>query len=230
MKIAGLQKTSLIDYPDQIATVIFTQGCNLRCPYCHNPELIPEPKQEEDYLVPEQIWSFLADRRELIDGVVITGGEPTLQSNLQSTLEQINQLGLKVKLDTNGSRPKTLKKLLTENLINYIAMDIKAPLNNYSQFNGQELTKTIKSSIELIKQSTVQYEFRTTVVPTIHDSEAVDKIGKLINGSNQHYIQNFRPKNTLNHEFLEIKEFPPSKLKEFKEILLDYVQEVSIRN
>ncbi|AGB42085.1 anaerobic ribonucleoside-triphosphate reductase activating protein [Halobacteroides halobius DSM 5150] len=231
MKVAGLQKTTLIDYPEKIASIIFTQGCNMKCPYCHNPSLIPSAKDEQDFIPLDQLWHFIDHRKELIDGIVITGGEPTLQQGLIDFIKKINSNDLKVKLDTNGSNPNLLAKLINQELLDYIAMDIKAPFAKNEPIIGKSgFEKSISKSIELIKKSTINYEFRTTVVPTLHDAKTIDKIGKLINGSKRHYIQNFRPKNTLDSELLKIKEFPPAKLKEFKSILSKYVERVFIRN
>ncbi|MGM0501215.1 MAG: anaerobic ribonucleoside-triphosphate reductase activating protein [Bacillota bacterium] len=231
MKISGIQKTSLMDYPDQIATIIFTQGCNFACPYCHNPHLIPDSSSDNNYYSESKVLDFLKSRKDLIDGLVITGGEPTLQSDLLNFIEKIKAIGLKVKLDTNGSNPELLSQLINENLLNYIAMDVKAPLKEEKPILGKTgFKKCIVKSIQLIKNSDIDYEFRTTVVPTLHDKEKIEEIGKLIQGSKYHYIQNFRPKNTLNPELSKVKEFPPAKLKKFKNILSKYVEKVFIRN
>ncbi|GAB6100098.1 anaerobic ribonucleoside-triphosphate reductase activating protein [Halanaerocella petrolearia] len=230
MKIAGVQKTTLIDYPEQIASIIFTQGCNLKCPYCHNPNLISKPEIKTEYLPLEQLWKFLDNRKDLIDGVCITGGEPTLQPNLEELIKDIRNYGLKIKLDTNGSRPKVLKKLIDQNLIDYIAMDIKGPLDKYNKFTDRSITDQIITSINLIKDSNLNYEFRTTVVPSLHDTDDIKKIGKLITNANYYYIQNFRSANTLDPKLQEKQGFPPAKLEEFKQIAEDYVTEVNIRN
>ncbi|GAB6138084.1 anaerobic ribonucleoside-triphosphate reductase activating protein [Halanaerobaculum tunisiense] len=231
MKIAGVQKTTLIDYPREIASIIFTQGCNMKCPYCHNPNLIASAKEEQDFIPLDEIWHFIDHRKELIDGIVITGGEPTLQPGLFNFINQVKDKGLKVKLDTNGSNPELLSNLINQELLDYIAMDVKAPFSKNELIIGKSgFESSISKSIEIIKNSIIDYEFRTTVVPTLHDDKIIDEIGKLISGANQHYIQNFRPKNTLDPKFLEVKEFPPTKLEEFKNILLEYVEEVLIRN
>lgn len=231
MKIAGLQKTSLMDYPDQIASIIFTQGCNFRCPYCHNASLIPQPKEDDDYYSETKVLNFLDEQQKFIDGVVITGGEPTLHTDLPQFIKKIKAKELKVKLDTNGSNPKLLTQLINEELLNYIAMDIKAPLENEKPILGTTgFKESIVESIQLIKNTELDYEFRTTVVPTLYNKETIDKIGKLVQGTKVHYIQNFRPVNTLDPELEEIKEFPPAKLQEFKDILSQYVQKVVIRN
>ncbi|TDX52468.1 anaerobic ribonucleoside-triphosphate reductase activating protein [Orenia marismortui] len=230
MKIAGVQRTSLIDYPEHIATIVFTQGCNYRCPYCHNSSLIPCSKENKNFIPLEEFWSFIDSRKNLIDGVSITGGEPTLQADLINFIKEVKAKGLKVKLDTNGSNPSILKRLIKENLIDYIAMDIKSSLDNYSEITGDCDIGKIKESINLIKNSAIDYEFRTTVVPTLHTEKDFESIGKVITGAKQYYIQNFRPVNTLDQEFLEIKGFPDTKLEEFRNIIMKYVKEVFIRN
>jgi pyruvate formate lyase activating enzyme len=230
MKIAGVQKTTLIDYPGQIASVIFTQGCNLACPYCHNPELIPKAKAEEDYLSFAQLRDFLHDRQELIDGICITGGEPTLQPELDKICREIKHLDLKVKLDTNGAHPQIIKELIADNLVDYIALDVKAPLNKYDQFNGAQIADEVETSIELIKQADINYEFRTTVVPGLHTAEDIEEIAQELNGADTYYIQNFKPTNTLDPELKTRSEFPPAKLNKFKELASNYISEVKIRN
>ncbi|WP_018247993.1 anaerobic ribonucleoside-triphosphate reductase activating protein [Orenia marismortui] len=230
MKISGLQRTSLIDYPEHITTIVFTQGCNYKCPYCHNPSLIANSSPDESYLPLKDFWQFIDKRKELIDAVTITGGEPTLQKGLIDFIKDIKKNGLKIKLDSNGSNFKTLKRIIEANLVDYIAMDVKAPLDKHSKITKNLNTKEISKSINLIKDSTIDYEFRTTVVPSIHSKLDIKEIGKLISGAKRYYIQNFRPINTLDKKLKGVTPFPPAKLEEFKDIILPYVQEVQIRN
>ncbi|MGC8971837.1 MAG: anaerobic ribonucleoside-triphosphate reductase activating protein, partial [bacterium] len=163
MLIGGLQKFSLIDYPGKISAVIFTKGCNFRCPYCHNPELVifdGKDLIEEDY-----IFSFLREKRGKLDGVVLTGGEPTLQSDLINFLKEIKGLGFFTKLDTNGSNPEVIERLLEEKILDYIAMDIKANLEKYNDVTHSNVDiEKIKKSIDIIMHSGIDYEFRTTIV------------------------------------------------------------------
>ena len=162
MKIGGLQKLTLLDYPDHLACIIFTQGCNLRCPFCHNSELLDLKKDGE--FSEEEIFNYLIKRRKVLDGVVITGGEPLLQPNIDLFIEQVKSLGLKVKLDTNGTSPTLLNKLIKNNLIDYIAMDIKSDWDTYKEVSGCpriNLDK-IKESIKIIEEANLRYEFRTT--------------------------------------------------------------------
>ena len=165
MLIAGWVKTSLVDYPGKISSVIFTQGCNLKCFYCHNPDLI-ETNSIKPMISNKEVFEFLEKRSGLLDGVVITGGEPTVQKDLPQFLRRIKNMGFLVKLDTNGTKPDVLKYLLDENLINYIAMDIKSPLEYYPIFSGKRVKSVlITDSIRIIKTSKILYEFRTTVAP-----------------------------------------------------------------
>ncbi len=231
MRISGLQKTSLIDYPEKIVSIIFTQGCNYKCPYCHNSDLISLGNEAGSYLPIEHLLTFLLQRKGLIDGVSITGGEPTIQKGLFELIEEIKSLGLLVKLDTNGSNPLIIKKLLQEKLLDYLAMDIKGPLEKYQKITGQDINGTLlQESIFMIMNSDINYEFRTTVVPTLHDNKDFYAIGELIKGAEKYFIQNFRPNNTLDPQYEKLNGFPGSKLEEFKEIVKPYVKMVEIRD
>lgn len=193
MRIGGLQKFSLIDYPDRIAAVIFTQGCNFRCPYCHNAELVlPECYGK---LVPEnEVLGFLERRCRDLEGVVITGGEPTIQYDLASFLRRVKALGYAVKLDTNGNRPDVLDRLFRAHLIDYVAMDIKAPIGKYSHAAGRSVNVTrIKESIALVLQSGIPHQFRTTLVKPLCTAEDLPQIADLIPASAPYAVQNFRP-------------------------------------
>ncbi len=198
MKIGGFQKFSLIDYPGLISAVIFTQGCNFRCPYCHNPELVL-PDQFGRTIDSEYILDFLNYRTGMIEGVVLTGGEPTLQLDLLLFLRKIKELSFMIKLDTNGSRPEVIQNALAENLLDFIAMDIKAPLNFYSTISGVEIDiNSIVKSINLILNSGIDYQFRTTVVPKFHTKKMIKEL-KLWMQSLQanHLFQNFVSSNIL---------------------------------
>lgn len=230
VKIAGFRKTSLIDYPDNISTVLFTQGCNCRCGYCHNPGLIAKTA-EKDYMDLKYFWNFLNERGHLLDGVVITGGEPTLQDNLVSFVNEIKNRDMKVKLDTNGSGYKIIRKLIEKKLVDYLAMDIKVPFKKYKNLsNDENIVSNIKKSKDLILGSEIKHEFRTTVVPEMHTKNDIEKIVKSINGADKYYIQNFRPEITLDPEFGKRRKFPESKLKKFKNIAEKYIDIVEIRN
>lgn len=191
MKIGGWQRFSLLDYPGRLSAVIFTQGCNFRCPYCHNPELvIPERFQE---LQPEEdVLAWLKKRVNRLDGVVITGGEPTLQPDLAQFLKKIKKLGFLVKIDTNGSHPEALAWLLKKSLVDYWAMDIKAPQEKYSAIAQTEIDfGLIQQSIDLIMNSGQAYEFRTTVVRNQLVPEDIMEIGQMIKGAERYVLQPF---------------------------------------
>ncbi|MEJ6950566.1 anaerobic ribonucleoside-triphosphate reductase activating protein [Natronospora cellulosivora (SeqCode)] len=231
MKITGFQKTSLIDYPGHIVSIIFTQGCNFSCPFCHNPELINNYNSKDEYFPMEYIYSFLSKRKGLIDGISITGGEPSLQENLYQFIQTVKSMDLKVKLDTNGSKPAIIKELITDKLIDYIAMDIKGPLKKYKNIINREVnTDYILESITAIKKSSLDYEFRTTVVPGIHNTNDFQEIASLLNGSKKYFIQNFKSGNTLDPNLMNKNEFPHSKLKEFKNLVQGSIKYVKIRN
>lgn len=231
MKISGFIKTSLLDYEGKIVSVIFTQGCNFKCPYCHNPQLIPLSNEETGLFSVKKIINFLQQRKGLIDGISITGGEPTLQQDLVSFIERVKSLGLLVKLDTNGSRPEILEKLLPSALLDYVALDIKMSPDKYHLLSGtKKSVMKIQKSLQLIKKSKVDYELRTTVVPGLHSKDDIKSIGNFINKSSILYLQNFRPLVTYDTNLSTINSFPPSKLEEFKEILKTYVDLVKIRD
>ena len=234
IKISGIQKTSLIDYPDNIATVLFTQGCNMNCPYCHNPELISETNENE-YLNLDNLWEFLDKRSGLIDGVVITGGEPLIQESIYDLLVKIKEYGLLIKLDTNGTNYNLLKKIVDNNLADYIAMDIKGPIKEYDKFCGINLNKAIIKNIDksielLIKSNNIITEMRTTVVPGMHDKNIMKKIAKRVSGVDKFYIQNFRSNKVNNPDFKSKRRYSEKELNEFKNIFKEENVEVQIRN
>ena len=221
-KLAGLQKTTFIDYPDKIACIIFTQGCNFRCGYCHNPELF---ENKEPVLSVPAFFEFLNKRKGKLDGVVITGGEPTLHKDIKEFIQQIKTLGFLVKLDTNGTRPDILQELLNENLLDYIAMDIKAPLTKYKDITQVDVdTNIIKKSIDLIMNSDVDYEFRTTVVKSQLSQEDFEIIGKTIKGAKRYYLQEFIPTKILDEKLMTEKSYSHDEFKKICESLKKYVQ------
>lgn len=213
MRIGGIQKTSLLDFPNMVSAIVFTKGCNFACGYCHNPELF---NSEVDYTTSE-FFEFLKTRIGKLDGVVITGGEPCLQQDLIEFIKQIKEMGFLVKLDTNGSFPEVIEELLNKDLIDYIAMDIKAPLKKYQEITNSKIDiKNIQKSINLIINSKLNYEFRTTVVKSQLKFEDFEEIGDLINGAKKYYLQKFIPSKTLNPAFLEEETYND---KEFKRII-----------
>ena len=200
MMIAGLRKFSLIDYPEKLAAIIFTKGCNFLCPYCHNSDLISFDKATFD-LREGYIFDFLKSRIDKLEGISITGGEPTLHKDLPNFIMKIKSLGFAVKLDTNGTNPQMLKFLINNKLLDYIAMDIKASLSKYEKVvNTKVNIDNIIESIDLIINSGLKYEFRTTVVKSQLMLEDIEKIMKMIKNTDQYFIQKFIPNNCLNPE------------------------------
>lgn len=229
MIIRGIQKTSLIDFPGKIATTLFLDGCNFRCGYCYNVDLVLCSKKLENYRE-EEILEFLKSRKGFIDGVCLTGGEPCLHADLKEFIAKIKSLGLLVKLDTNGANPEALKELIQAKLIDYIAMDIKAPLEKYENVVKRKIDpKKIQQSIDLIKGSGIEYEFRTTVVPSLFSKEDILAIGRWIKGSKRYFIQQFRPEKTLDKEFQKEKPYSIEQLKELTELVKPFFEKVEIR-
>lgn len=213
MILGGWQKLTLIDYPGKIAATIFTVGCNFCCPFCHNPELVdPQKIKKQPKLSDKEVFEFLKKRQGMLEGVCITGGEPTLQPDLPEFIKKIKSLGYLVKLDTNGSIPGMLEKLLSERLVDYIAMDIKAPLEKYKKIVGPNVSlEQIQRSIELTRQAP-DYEFRTTVLPALHSGRDILSIGRWLQGSKKYYLQQFHPTKTLVANYLKEKSFDWNKL------------------
>ncbi len=228
MLIGGLHKLSLIDYPGKLSAVIFTRGCNFRCPYCHNPELIES--NGGDFIEEDKILSFLDERKGKLDGVVVTGGEPTLQSEIVEFLERIKRLGFLVKLDTNGSYPERIKELIDRKLLDYIAMDIKAPLDKYNRITLTSIdTGRIVESIYLIMNSGIDYEFRTTAVRSLLSRDDFSKIGEMIKSAKLFALQEFRPTKTLDPDFLKETSYTKMELEEISISLKELVSKVIIR-
>ncbi len=229
MVIGGFQRFSLIDYPDKICAIVFTQGCNFRCPYCHNPELV-NPKKFGVELKEDEILSFLDRRKGKLNAVTITGGEPLLQSGLITFLSAIKNLGYMIKLDTNGSFPLKLKGIIQSKLVDYIAMDIKTSLDKYHRIVQRKIDKgKILNSIKLIMDSGLDYEFRTTVVKSLLEKDDFYKIGQLIQTARLYVLQNFIPSKTLDDTFLNMNSCTDEELDCFKEIMEGFVQRCIIR-
>ena len=230
MIIGGLHKFSLIDYPGKISAIVFTRGCNFRCPYCHNPELV-DPQRYAEPWQEEEFWAFLQSRTQKLDAVVVTGGEPTLQEDLQPFLEKIRKMGFLIKLDTNGSNPDVLKDLLSANLVDYIAMDIKAPLEKYSEVTKVPVDKPdIEKSIELIKQSNVDHEFRTTIAKNILSKEDVVNIAKMLQGEKLYILQRCVPKKILDPLFLaQFEPYTHEELEQIANLVENYVLQCLVR-
>lgn len=191
MEFVSINKLSLLDYPEKVSCILFTHSCNFCCPYCHNWKTLIE--SDLPFIPFEDILSFLKKRVGILDGVVISGGEPTLMKDLPEKIKKIKELGFLVKLDTNGSNPEMLKQLIDEKLIDYVAMDIKHDIDKYQDIihnSSIDLGKVIQS-IEILKENKVDYEFRTTLIKEHHDTDSIYKIGKLLEGAKKYYLQKF---------------------------------------
>ncbi|MFH1798826.1 MAG: anaerobic ribonucleoside-triphosphate reductase activating protein [Candidatus Omnitrophota bacterium] len=229
MKLAGLQKLSLVDFPGYLSCAVFVQGCNFHCPYCQNPGLIPKTSGEEK-VTEKEIFDFLKNRKSMLEGVVITGGEPVILRDLPIFINQIKKLGYKVKLDTNGSEPDVVKALLGEGLIDYIALDVKTSLSKYSLLTEREnIKERISESVEHIKRLSEVYEFRTTCVPGIVDEEDFWMIGKMVKGAQKYCLQQFRPFKTYKEDFQKITPYQKNDFLKFQSILEKFVNIVEIR-
>ncbi len=240
MLIGGINPFTLLDYHTKTACILFTVGCNLRCGFCHNPHLVlPEKiKKLQDSLVSEvKIFEFLKKREGLLDGVVISGGEPTMQSDLEDFIYKIKSLGFLVKLDTNGLYPEVLKKLLQKKLIDFVSIDIKTIATDYKKITSVCIDpRTLELSRDLLLSSNIQYEFRTTVLQSFHNEEIIYKICKFCidspfidsNKLSLYTIQNFRSNVVLHPEFKKYQGFPKEKLEKFKNIAKEFFDKVII--
>ncbi len=228
MLILGLQKTTLLDYPGKVASTIFTGGCNFRCPYCHNRDLVMPPSDVISYSN-DEIFDHLIQKKKVLDGVCITGGEPTLHKDLPEFITKIKDLGLLVKLDTNGSNPDMISSLLEQKLIDYIAMDIKHSKEKYNTIacmNNFDIAP-FEASVDIIKNSTIDYEFRTTIMKECHDDEDIISIGEWLRGSKAYFLQSYRESEQVINPIFSAHS--PEKLKHFVELLKQYVPNTNLR-
>jgi len=229
MYIGGLQKFSVIDYTDHICAIIFTVGCNFSCPYCHNPELRGLNKGAE--LIEEsEVLEFLKERVGKLEAVVITGGEPTLQPDLLDFIAKVKEMGYLVKLDSNGSNPHILQEAIDRNLVDYIAMDVKAPLDKYAEHVRRDIdTEKLKESIDLIMKSGVDYEFRTTVVRSLLSESDIMEIVDLVKGAKRFYLQKFIPNKTNDPSFMKEGSYSEEEFKAMQEKIKPLVEFCGIR-
>ena len=229
MKIGGLQKVSLIDYPGLICATIFLQGCNFKCSYCHNPELV-DTRLFQPCIKENEVLDFLNTRKGKLDAVTITGGEPTIHDGLAPFIKQIKKMKFAVKLDTNGSQPQVIKTLLDEKLLDFIAMDIKAPLEKYKSVVKVPVNSDlIKDSIKIILKAKIPHEFRTTIVESQLEEKDILQIAKLIYGAKSYALQKFVPVKTLDKKLLKEKSYPDEKFQEIKKHLENKIHSVIIR-
>lgn len=236
MILAGLQKNTLIDFPGKIACIVFTLGCNFRCDFCYNPSLVIHEKFPKDLISEESFFDFLESRKNLLEAVVITGGEPTLHKDLDIFIQKIKEMGFLVKLDTQGSSPIFLKKILDEGNVNYVAMDIKSGIDRYkevtnSRFDPNVIPESVKIIMDYAKENeNFDYEFRTTVVEGQLGKVDFEKIGEIIKGSKKYFLQKFQSQEELNNpEFSQRHAYSEKEMEEFKEIMEKYVEKVFIR-
>ena len=234
LPICGLNKTTLLDYPEHVAATIFLGGCNFRCPFCHNSELISDYGAYISYSE-QDILSHLIKRKNILSGVCITGGEPTIHPSLPTFIKDIKNLGYQIKLDTNGTNPEMLNLLIKNQLIDYVAMDIKADINHYALLCGFEadsfvfrsMFEKILASISILQNSNIDYEFRTTYIRELHDLTQVENICHWLNNSMAYYIQNFE---LSDHVITtDLTSFSDTTLKEFATICTDHFKKVGIR-
>jgi pyruvate formate lyase activating enzyme len=223
VRFGGIQGTTLIDFPDRVATVLFTVGCNLRCPYCHNWRLVIN--HEGPCLSGNDAIQFLESRKRFVDSVVITGGEPTIQEDLPSFIRELDKRGFKTKLDTNGFYPDILEKCLPS--LDYVALDVKTSPERY-RFLGASDIKGLQRTIILLKRGEVDYEFRNTTVPTIVDEQSIMEMGELVRGARRFVFQQFVPGDTLD-KTLNLKPYSPKMISHFVDIMTQYVVDVKIR-
>ena len=228
MKINGFQKLTLLDFPGHTACTVFTGGCNLRCPFCHNALLVTEVDDLEDY-PEEEILAFLKKRQGILDGVAITGGEPLLQRDIRAFIEKVRALGYAVKLDTNGTFPKVLRELMDAGLLDYVAVDIKNSKEKYAETTGMKALDLsgIEETVQLLLEGRVPYEFRTTVVREFHTPEDIRKIGEWIRGADRYVLQHFEDSGNLIGKNMH----PVSKeeMTEMQRIVQSYVGNAEIR-
>jgi len=239
MIIGGLEKMTLMDYPEKLAAVVFTKGCNFRCRFCYNPLLVWPDKEadakkyEKTYsLIPEdEFFLFLESRRGKLDGIVISGGEPTLQLDLPDFIKKIKSMGYQVKLDTNGTNPKVLSSLLADNLLDYIAMDLKAPLTKYEKIVGVKVNcQNLEKSVKMIINSGLPHEFRTTVVPGLHEVSDFVAMGGTITGAAAWYLQKFKSDTPLvDHSWEKKPAFSSAEMEQMAAVGRNYVKKCEVR-
>lgn len=229
MQIGGFQPTSLVDYPGTISAIVFTVGCNFRCPYCHNPELVFE--SPERFIPEEEVFAFLEKRKGKLPAVTVTGGEPTMQEDLLPFFSRLKEMGYLVKLDTNGTNPRMLQEAVEQKRVDYVAMDIKAPLAKYAQVTCSAVNAdAIRKSTAFLLQGRVPYEFRTTVAKGLLSPEDLRIIGKEIAGAQQYFLQQFSPAQTLHPAFRTALSYTDEELRAFARELEAFVTNCNVRS
>lgn len=231
--IKGFIKSSLLDWDGNIVSTLYAPYCNMRCPYCHNAGLLFNPEQYPTIKI-DEIKKFFLEHKEFMDGICLTGGEPCLYEDVAEFLSEFKKIGAKVKLDTNGTFPEKIKELFKEGIVDYIAMDIKAPLDfeSYKRSSGldnKETFRKIKESISLIMDSGIEYEFRTTVVPKLHTLKEIKEIAVFIKGARKYALQNFQNQDTLDETFSQIQPYKRESLEEMAGDIESYIEKVVVR-
>lgn len=231
MEIGGFQKLTLIDYPGRLAATVFFVGCNFFCPWCYSKELVlPEEIKKQPKVSEKELFQFLKERKGLLEGVVICGGEPTIHKQLPSFVKKIKRLGYLVKLDTNGSNPQMIKEMIDKKLIDYVAMDIKLPKERYPEIYAQKVKiEDIEKSIKILKEGNIDYEFRSTIVPSIHSKKDIIEMAKWIRGAKKYYLQTFRPEKTIDPQFEKIKPYPREFLLEIQKAISPFFETCRVR-
>ncbi len=230
MQIGGLQKLTLIDFPGKVAATVFLIGCNFKCPYCHNPELVDKKQIENQPIIKESdFFKFLKERNGFLDGICITGGEPTIHSDLPKFIQKIKKIGFLIKLDTNGSNSEMLDGLVKNNLVDFIAMDIKTSILKYREVGAGNMISQVQKSIDIIKNSNKDYEFRTTVAPRIVDEKDIKEIGEWLGGSKKIVLQQFRPEKVLEPSFKDVRPYSLQELEKMVNILEPHIETVELR-
>lgn len=229
MSIKGFQGTSLLDFPGRIASLVFWGGCNLTCPFCHNPGLVLDPDLYPD-IAPADILSTLNERKSFIDGVVVSGGEPTLDPNLPVFLKEVKGLGLAVKVDTNGLAPQVLQKLINDRLVDYLAIDLKTAPERYNDLHpGAVAYEKLLDTIRLCAEIRIDLEYRTTCVPGWIDASTIENLGRLIEGAPFWAFQQYHPENALCENARRTEAFDPEQVQAFADIAARYVEKVTVR-
>lgn len=229
MGIKGFQGTSLLDFPGRISSLVFWGGCNLTCPFCHNPALVLNPEAYPD-LDPADLLATLAERKSFIDGVVISGGEPTLGRGLLPFLEEVKALGLAVKLDTNGLAPQIIAEIVDKQLVDYLAIDLKTTPERYPELHsGAVSPEALIETVHLCTEVAVELEYRTTCVPGWVDEDVIIKLGELIDGAPLWALQQYHPEHALCEQAKEATPYSPEQIQSFAEIAGNYAQQVIVR-
>lgn len=233
MRISAVQKFTMLDYPEHLACIVFTAGCNFRCGYCHNPEFVlPEQIQQikQSFIPEEAVFNFLAARQGKLEGVVVTGGEPTLHYDLHRFIERVKSMGFKVKLDTNGNNPMVLEELLRRELLDYVAMDVKTDSENYEKLVGGCVRREcIEKSISVLLESNIPFEFRSTLIREVHTPAILKNMGNMMQGAPQLYLQSFRPGHTLDPAYETYHPFTQKEMQDIAGVFRQTITHVFLR-